>query len=89
MFIDMIHIIEGKGEIVRYEKFLEFPKCFLEFLWLVQASECNTSFDWLNRMVYPIRSCVAFKFTNLVLVIFANLSLFRQIFPHINHKLIK
>ena len=23
--------------------------------------ECNTTSDWLNHMVYPIRSCVTFK----------------------------
>ena len=27
------------------------------FLYL-EASECNTTSDWLNRTVYPIRSCV-------------------------------
>ena len=27
------------------------------------AFEHNTTSDWLNRMVWPIRSCVAFKFT--------------------------
>ena len=23
--------------------------------------ECNATADWLNRMLYPIRSCVTFK----------------------------
>ena len=32
------------------------------FLYLA-AFECNTTSDWLNRTVYPIRSCVTFKFT--------------------------
>ena len=34
------------------------------FLYL-ETFECNTTSDWLNHMVQPIRSCVIFKFTNL------------------------
>ena len=34
------------------------------FLYL-EAFECKTTFDWLYPMVSPIRSCVAFRFTNL------------------------
>ena len=34
------------------------------FLYLA-AFACNTTSDWLNHMVNPIRSCVTFKFTNL------------------------
>ena len=34
------------------------------FLYL-DAFKCNTTSDWLNHAVYPIRSCVTFKFTNL------------------------
>ena len=33
------------------------------FLFLA-AYERNTTSDWLNHMVYPIKSCVAFKFKN-------------------------
>ena len=32
------------------------------FLYLV-AFECNTTSDWLNPTVKPIRSCITFKFT--------------------------
>ena len=31
----------------------------------LEAFERNTASDWLNRTINPIRSCVAFKFTNL------------------------
>ena len=32
------------------------------FLYL-EAFECNTTSDWLNLMVKPVRSYVTFKFT--------------------------
>ena len=35
------------------------------FLYL-ETFECNRTSDWLNGMVYPIRSCVTFKFTKSV-----------------------
>ena len=31
----------------------------------LEAFECNTTSDWLNHMVYPIRNCVAFQFINI------------------------
>ena len=37
----------------------------LQIFLCVEAFECNTTSDWLNHTVWPIRSCVAFKFTNL------------------------
>ena len=35
------------------------------FLYL-EAFECNTTSDWLNQMVQPIRSCVTFHLANIV-----------------------
>ena len=33
MFIDKKKIIDGKGEIARYEQFLLFLQCFYRYLW--------------------------------------------------------
>ena len=38
------------------------PTILKIFLYLA-AFEGNTTSDWLNRTVYPIRSCVTFKLT--------------------------
>ena len=32
------------------------------FLIHLELFECNNTFDWLNHMVKPIRSCVTFQF---------------------------
>ena len=46
--------------------FLENVLCLILQTFLCLATfECNAIYDWLNRMVQPIRSCVAFKFTNI------------------------
>ena len=37
---------------------------FLEPSICLDSFECNTTSDWLNQTVLPIRSCVTFKFTN-------------------------
>ena len=65
----------GKGEIARYEQFLLFPKTFQKirvciyqqlsrtffvFFSKICKLECNTTSDWLNRMVKSIRSSVTF-----------------------------
>ena len=38
-----------------------FSKKFLVFFAKICYFECNITSDWLNRMFYPIRSCVTFK----------------------------
>ena len=43
----------------------KYPPCYPDFFLYSTAFECNTTFDWLNHAVDPIRSSVAFKFTNL------------------------
>ena len=35
----------------------------LQILLYLAAFECNTTSDWPNHTVWPIRSCVTFKFT--------------------------
>ena len=40
------------------------PSLVLRIFLYLEAFECNTTSDWLNHMVEPIRSCVTFKFTN-------------------------
>ena len=36
---------------------------FVQIFLQLEAFECNTTSDWLNNTVWPIRSCVTFKFT--------------------------
>ena len=46
-----------------FEQLRKLPKLFIG-VFILEAFECNTTSDWVNGMVLPIRSCVAFKFTN-------------------------
>ena len=41
---------------------LKIVPCLVLYL---AAFECNTTADWLNRTVQPIRSCVTVKVSNL------------------------
>ena len=38
-------------------------RLILQIILYLEAFVCNTTSNWLNRMVSPIRSCVTFKFT--------------------------
>ena len=40
-----------------------FLVVFSRFVLIIEAFECNTTSDWLNHTVKPIRSCVTFKYT--------------------------
>ena len=37
----------------------------LQIFLFLEAFDCNTTSDWLNRKVYQIRSFVTFQFANL------------------------
>ena len=51
--------------LIVYSFQIQQPQLLLKCFLYPAAFECNTTSDWLNRMVKPIRSCVTFKFTNL------------------------
>ena len=37
---------------------------FIFVRYVLEARECNTTSDWLNHTVWPIRRTVTFKFAN-------------------------